>query len=181
MRRCLRPTSTKSGSRLAAQTAAKWPTTQMARPTSQRRRPRPTAPAKVPFMMAMERGAPPSRMCSVSARWTCTAHQQPCRWCGAAVCGPCSQGGLCSLCRSLEPLEDPAELKRLLASLQAHGRVVRGFQTVRTARSGLRTLVVFGWRFGGEEFYSLGPEGLALPRRRRALGRFLNSDTEPLP
>jgi hypothetical protein len=44
----------------------RWP--RSARPTSQRRRPRPTAPASVPLRMAMERGAPPSRMCSVSAR-----------------------------------------------------------------------------------------------------------------
>lgn len=28
----------------------------------------PTAPASVPLRIAMERGAPPSRMCSVSAR-----------------------------------------------------------------------------------------------------------------
>ena len=39
-----------------------------AMPTNQRRRPRPTAPASVPFMMAMARGAPPSRIGSVSAR-----------------------------------------------------------------------------------------------------------------
>ena len=43
MRRCLRPTSTKSGSRFAAQTAAKCPMAQMARPSSRRRRPRPPA------------------------------------------------------------------------------------------------------------------------------------------
>src|SRR5690606_38655026 len=53
IRRCRRPTSTKSGSRLATQTAAKWPTAQMRRPTSQRRRPRPTAPASVPLRIAI--------------------------------------------------------------------------------------------------------------------------------
>jgi hypothetical protein len=51
-----------SGSRLAAQTAAKWPIAQMTRPTSQSRRPRPTAPASVPFDGDRARGAPPSRI-----------------------------------------------------------------------------------------------------------------------
>ena len=39
-------------------------------PAIQRCRPRPMAAASVPHRIATERGAPPSRICSVSARWT---------------------------------------------------------------------------------------------------------------
>src|SRR5579859_3124335 len=70
MRRCRRTTSTKSGSRLVAQTAAMWPTNQRRRPASQRRKPIPSAAASVPLRIAIERGAPPIRIGSVSARWT---------------------------------------------------------------------------------------------------------------
>jgi hypothetical protein len=58
------------GSRRAAQTESAWPIAQIARPAIQRRRPSPIAPASVPLTMASERGAPPSNIGSVSARWT---------------------------------------------------------------------------------------------------------------
>ncbi|EQA99801.1 hypothetical protein L288_19135 [Sphingobium quisquiliarum P25] len=56
--------------RRAAQTESAWPIAQITRPAIQRRSPRPIAPASVPLTMASARGAPPSRIGSVSARWT---------------------------------------------------------------------------------------------------------------
>src|SRR6516164_7844096 len=50
-------TSTKAGSRLAAQTAARWPVSQIAAPAIHRRRPSPTAAASVPLTMATAGGA----------------------------------------------------------------------------------------------------------------------------
>src|SRR3984885_11345500 len=68
IRTCRRTTSTNSGSRLAAQTEAMWPTNQRRRPAIHRRRPRPRAAAIVPFRIATDRGAPPIRIGSVKAR-----------------------------------------------------------------------------------------------------------------
>ena len=52
----------------AAQAEIAWPMAQITRPAIQRRRPRPIAHASVPLTMASARGAPASRMGSVSAR-----------------------------------------------------------------------------------------------------------------
>ena len=43
---------------------------QIAPPTIQRRKPKPTAAASVPLTIATALGAPPSRIGSVRARWT---------------------------------------------------------------------------------------------------------------
>ena len=69
-----RPTSTKSGSRFAAPDRREpWPMAPDGKPDQPEAQAEPDAPASVPFMMAMVRGAPPSRIGSVSARWTGTA------------------------------------------------------------------------------------------------------------
>ena len=62
MRRCRRATSTKSGSRFAAHTATPWLIIQNTRPANQRRSPNPSAAARVPFRIAIARGAPPRRI-----------------------------------------------------------------------------------------------------------------------
>src|SRR6185436_1520102 len=68
-------TARKAGSWRVTHTATAWPASQIRRPASHRRRPRPMAAASVPLRIVKLRGAPAIRIGSVSAR--CSGTSKP--------------------------------------------------------------------------------------------------------
>lgn len=117
--------------------------------------------------------------CLDCSRTTCSADRQACRLCGVEVCRTCLDARRrCDLCRNPAPARDPAAAA---ARLRALGRDVGGFHSVHENRSPGRTVYLFNWLTGRQEFYSVSSRDEILGARRRGfMGRLLDSDTEEL-
>lgn len=110
--------------------------------------------------------------CLDCGRRACSEDTAECRLCGERVCGACLDAkGRCLLCGHVSPV----------ATGGGQGYPSKGFSTVHKASSPGREVYVFTWTLGGQEFYSLDRQGrVRSARRRGAVGRLLDSATEPL-